>query len=239
MARPGRDPWKVLVDEITACDRCPRLRAHCDEVARVKRKAFLGEAYWGKPVPGFGDRGARLLIVGLAPAAHGANRTGRMFTGDDSGNWLYRALHKAGLATSPESRSRDDGLELRGAFITATCRCAPPDNKPTPAEMDACATFLDHEVELLPDVETVLALGKIAWDAVLRRARRAAPGVLPRPLPRFAHGAETRVVLRAGAAPIRLVGSYHPSRQNTNTGRLTEPMLDGALSLAKPIGSRA
>lgn len=230
---PGRGRWDALVDDITACRRCPRLLAHCREVARVKRRAFRDEVYWGKPVPGFGDHEARLLIVGLAPAAHGANRTGRMFTGDDSGNWLYRALHRAGLATSPEAGSRDDGLELRGAFITATCRCAPPDNKPTPAEMDACAIFLDREIELIPEVDTVFALGKIAWDAVLRRARRADPGALPRPLPRFAHGAETRVSLRAGAARVRLVGSYHPSRQNTSTGRLTEPMLDAALALAK------
>ncbi len=189
-------------------------------------------------MPGFGDRRARLLVVGLAPAAHGANRTGRMFTGDESGRWLYRALWRAGLSSAETSESRDDGLELSGAYITAVCRCAPPANRPTPAEMAACAPFLDREIDALGGLRVVLALGRIAWDAVLRRGRRAAPGALPRPLPRFAHGAEAEVTLVAGAPPVRLVGSYHPSRQNTHTRRLTEPMLDRAVRrAARGLGS--
>jgi uracil-DNA glycosylase family 4 len=174
--------WGRLERRIVRCERCPRLRAHCREVARVKRRAFRTETYWGRPVPGFGDRRARILVVGLAPAAHGANRTGRMFTGDSSGEWLYRALHGVGLASRPESISRDDGLRLTGAFITAGCRCAPPDNKPLPSELLACSGYLDREIELLGGLRVVVALGKIAWDTVLARARRA--GSLPRPRPR-------------------------------------------------------
>ncbi len=222
MRRP--DAWDRLAREITGCTRCPRLRAHCLEVARVRRRAFRDETYWGLPVPGFGDPRARLLIVGLAPAAHGANRTGRMFTGDSSGSWLARAMHAAGLASRDDSISRDDGLVYRGAFVTAACRCAPPGNRPTPAELAACAPFLDREIELLASVRVVLALGRIAWDAVLRRARLEGPGAVPRPLPSFAHGAETRVVLRRGKPPVILLGSYHPSRQNTQTGKLTGEM---------------
>jgi uracil-DNA glycosylase family 4 len=217
--------WDRLERRIVRCERCPRLREHCREVARVKRRAYRDETYWGRPVPGFGDRSARILVVGLAPAAHGANRTGRMFTGDSSGEWLYRALHAAGLASRPESIARDDGLTLRGAFITAGCRCAPPDNRPEPSELDACAEYLDHEIELLSDLRVVVALGKIAWDTVIRRSARVAPGSLPRPRPAFSHGAEAGLVLSRAAGPVRVLGSYHPSRQNTHTRRLTRPML--------------
>lgn len=217
--------WERLNAEIVSCARCPRLRAHCEEVARVKRRAFRDEIYWGKPVPGFGDRRARVLLCGLAPAAHGANRTGRMFTGDDSGNWLYAALHRAGLASQPTSTGVHDGLELRGAFITASARCAPPDNKPTPGELAACAPFLAREIELLDRVYVVIALGQIAWNTVLRQAAR-----VPSPRPKFAHGAEARIQL--GGRDMTILGCYHPSRQNTNTGRLTRPMLDRVLRRA-------
>ena len=219
-----RSAQERLAREIAECTRCPRLRAHCIEVARVRRRAYREETYWGLPVPGFGDPSARVLIVGLAPAAHGANRTGRMFTGDSSGTWLARAMHGAGLASRSDSVSRDDGLALRGAFVTAACRCAPPGNRPSPAELAACAPFLEREIGLLDEVRVVLALGKIAWDAVIRQARAAGPGAVPRPMPAFAHGAETRVALRRGSPPVILLGSYHPSRQNTQTGKLTREM---------------
>jgi uracil-DNA glycosylase len=226
------DAWSRLNGDIVACSRCPRLRSHCEEIARVKRRAFRDEDYWGRPVPGFGDRNARVVLVGLAPAAHGANRTGRMFTGDDSGNWLYAALHAAGFSNQPSSVHAGDGLALRDAFITASARCAPPDNKPTPEEMTRCAPFLDREFELLDRVRVVIALGGIAWSTVLRRAARVDPSTVPKPLPRFGHGAETVVRLRSGASPVTLLGSYHPSRQNTNTGRLTRAMLDDVLRRA-------
>ena len=231
------DVWARLEGEIAQCTRCPRLRTHCETIAMAKRRAFRDETYWGKPVPGFGDRQARILLVGLAPAAHGANRTGRMFTGDDSGNWLYEALHRAGLANQPGSRHADDGLALRSAFITASARCAPPDNKPTPEELAHCASFLDREIELLPDVRVVVALGKIAWDTVLRRAARA--GEAPRPRPAFGHGEIASIRLRTEGPKIALVGSYHPSRQNTNTGKLTRAMLDDVLRRAVVLSRRA
>jgi uracil-DNA glycosylase family 4 len=227
--------WDRLNGEIVACERCPRLRAHCIEIARVKRRAFRNETYWGRPVPGFGDTAARLLLCGLAPAAHGANRTGRMFTGDDSGNWLYAALHRAGFASQAASVGRDDGLALSGAFISASARCAPPDNKPTPAELTACAPFLDREIALLSDLRVVVALGQIAWTTVLGHARRIDPASVPSPRPRFAHGAETQLRVGSGLAPVTLLGSYHPSRQNTNTGRLTRPMLDAVLLRARAL----
>lgn len=211
------------------CAACPRLRAHCAEVARVKRRAYRDETYWGRPVPGFGDRGARILFVGLAPAAHGANRTGRMFTGDRSGEWLYGALHRAGLANRPDSVRREDGLALRGAWISAVCRCAPPANKPTREEMERCARWLDEELELLADLRVVVALGKIAWDALIRRALALDAGRVPSPRPRFGHLAEMRLAL---PAPLPVVGSYHPSQQNTQTGTLTRPMLDRAMRRA-------
>jgi uracil-DNA glycosylase family 4 len=229
--------WSRLDRDVVRCERCPRLIAHCREVARVKRRAYLDEDYWGRPLPGFGDRRARILLLGLAPAAHGANRTGRMFTGDRSGDWLYRALHRAGLANQPTSVSRDDGLKLRGAYISAACRCAPPGNRPTRDELERCAPYLDRELELLGGLRVVLALGGIAWDTALRCARRVAPGDVPRPRPRFGHGAESRLRLRAGA-PLWLVASYHPSQQNTLTGRLTEPMLDRVVGRAVDL-SRA
>jgi len=212
--------------EIVGCTRCPRLLAHCREVARVRVRRHRDEDYWGRPVPSFGDPRARLLVLGLAPAAHGANRTGRMFTGDSSGDWLYRALHRAGFASAARSVARDDGLDLRGAWITATAHCAPPDNRPTPDEIRRCQPFLEREIEALADLRAVLALGRIAWDAALRVQR--ARGVEPTDRVPFAHGATL-----AWDDGLRMVGSYHPSRQNTQTGRLDERMLDLAVALAR------
>jgi uracil-DNA glycosylase family 4 len=203
-----------------------------ERVALEKRRAYAAETYWGRPVPGFGDPGASLLVVGLAPGAHGANRTGRMFTGDGSGDFLYPALFHAGLATQPGSRARGDGLALRGAFVTAACRCAPPGNRPAPGELDACAPFLDRELALLRGVRTALCLGAIAWEAMLGvLVRRGA--LLPRPRPRFAHGAE----LALPGMPV-LVASYHVSRQNTQTGRLTPAMFDAVVRRAKLLAER-
>ncbi len=202
-----------------ACTRCARLRAHCADVATVRRAAYRDEAYWGRPLPGFGDPAARLLIVGLAPGAHGANRTGRMFTGDRSGLFLMTALHEAGFASIPRSESRRDGLELRDAWITAAVRCAPPDNKPTPQEFDACLPFLDREWAALPRVQVVVTLGKLAWDAAWRVLTGRAQGLRPRPP--FGHGATVRAPQHG---PL-LLGAFHPSQQNTFTGRLTPEML--------------
>lgn len=203
---------------IVACTRCPRLRAHCLRVAREKKREFRDLAYWGKPVPGFGDRRARLLIVGLAPAAHGANRTGRMFTGDSSGNWLYDALHRFGFASQPTATARDDGLVLSDCYIGAAARCAPPGNKPSRSELDRCRPYLAAELALLSRVRVVVTLGRVAHESWLKAAGwwTALP---PRTRPRFAHGALS--VLPDGAI---VIASYHPSRQNTNTGRLTRPM---------------
>jgi uracil-DNA glycosylase family 4 len=196
-----------------------------EQVAREKRAAFAAETYWGRPVPGFGDPGARLLVVGLAPAAHGANRTGRMFTGDRSGEWLYRALHRAGFANQAESTRRGDGLALDGAFVTAPVRCAPPQNAPTAEERSACRPWLEAEIELLPDVAVIVCLGGIAYGEVMRVL--TAKGIrIPRPRPRFSHGVEV-----ATSGP-RVVCSYHPSQQNTFTGRLTEAMLDAVFASA-------
>ena len=204
--------------EVIACTRCPRLVAHCRRVAQEKRRAYRDWQYWGRPVPGFGDPGARVLILGLAPGAHGSNRTGRMFTGDGSGNFLYPVLHQAGFASQPEAAERNDGLRLRGAYITAAVRCAPPGNKPLPAELARCAPFLEREVAGLKDVRVVVALGKVAFDAYLGLLQRA--GVIPnRRGLRFAHGARYR--LPGGQT---LLTSYHPSQQNTNTGKLTRKM---------------
>jgi uracil-DNA glycosylase family 4 len=211
---------------------------HCREVARVKRRAYRDDDYWGRPVPGFGDRRARILLLGLAPGAHGANRTGRMFTGDRSGEWLYAALHRAGLASRPDSLGPGDGLQLDGAFISAVCRCAPPANRPTRDEMDRCSDYLDREFELLGDARVVLALGQIAWEAALRRVRRIG-GPVPSPKPRFGHGAEIALDLRGDGGPCRLLGSYHPSQQNTLTGRLTRPMLDRVIRRAVTLAGRA
>lgn len=226
--------WRELNQAMIDCRRCPRLVEHRENVAREKRRQFADEAYWGRPVTGFGDHQARVLIVGLAPAAHGANRTGRMFTGDRSGDWLYAALHAAGFASQPTSVRRDDGLGLRDAFISATARCAPPDNRPLPEELATCRDYLVEEIHLLREMRVVVALGQIALDGFLR-AWAAAAHPLPRPRPKFAHGAECRLDER-----ITLLTSYHPSQQNTFTGRLTRPMLDAVFQRAREIlGVRA
>lgn len=204
--------------ELIECRRCPRLVAWREEVAVAKRAAFRDSDYWGRPVPGFGDPAARLVIVGLAPAAHGANRTGRMFTGDRSGDWLYRALHRAGYANQAESVDRTDGLEIRDCYITSMVHCAPPDNKPTTQEKATCAGWLRRELDLLVSTRVIVALGQLAYTQVLRRFG----GDAPRPRPRFGHGQEVQV---GGDGPL-LIASYHPSQQNTFTGRLTEDMLD-------------
>jgi uracil-DNA glycosylase family 4 len=219
----------ALAREIAACELCPRLRDWCRKVAKEKRRAYRDETYWGRPVPGFGDAGARLLVVGLAPAAHGGNRTGRVFTGDSSGDWLYEALHRFGFANQPESAGRDDGLRLLGAYVTASGRCAPPANKPAPAELERCRPFLEREIALLGDVRVVVLLGRIAWERWLRAAGgwQRLPA---RERPRFAHGAES--VLPDGT---HVLCSYHPSRQNTHTGRLTRPMWHAVFRRARAI----
>ncbi len=243
---------ETIAREVVACRRCPRLVEWRGRVAREKRAAFRDETYWGRPVPGFGDPDAWLLVVGLAPAAHGANRTGRMFTGDRSGDWLYRALHRAGLASQPESTARGDGLELRGVYITAAVRCAPPANRPLPAERDACRPYLERELEAMRELRVIVALGGYAFASV-RRSLRDRGGAVPRPTPKFGHGVELDVRglphdvggsgftgVAAGRSAggggdrswpwrtdtVRLVASYHPSQQNTFTGKLTEPMFD-------------
>jgi uracil-DNA glycosylase family 4 len=215
-----------LEREIVGCRRCPRLVAHRELIARVKRRQFRDEDYWGRPLPGFGDPAARLLIVGLAPAAHGGNRTGRMFTGDQSGDWLFRALHDAGFANQALSVSRNDGLVLRDAFITAAARCAPPDNKPTLEELARCRPYLMRERALLARVRVIVALGRIAFATVLG-VERAAGTSLPRPLPRFEHGAVSVV------GEHTLIASYHPSRQNTQTGKLSRAMLGAVFARAR------
>lgn len=219
---------------IVRCRRCPRLVAWREKVAGAKRAAYQGWTYWGRPVPGFGDSRAWLLIVGLAPAAHGANRTGRMFTGDRSGDFLYAALHRAGLADQPESRSRDDGLRLRGTYITAAVRCAPPANKPRPRERANCREYLETELDLLGSVRVILTLGGYAFRHVLRILRDADFPV-PSPAPKFGHG---EVVDLGGRFPA-LVASYHPSQQNTFTGKLTPEMLDAVLARAAGLAGPA
>jgi uracil-DNA glycosylase len=214
----------ALEAEVHDCSRCPRLVAWREEVAQVKRAAFADQTYWGRPIGGFGDPAARIVVLGLAPAAHGANRTGRVFTGDRSGDFLYAALHRAGMANQPHAVSRDDGLELRDVWITAAVRCAPPANKPTPQERDTCLPWSVRELALLRDeVRVVLCLGAFAWEAALRL--RLAQGLdVPRPKPRFGHGA----LWTPDRGPL-LLGSFHVSQQNTFTGRLTPPMLDAAI----------
>lgn len=214
---------------VMTCTRCPRLRSYCASVAREKRAAFRHEHYWGRPVPGFGDPSARLLVVGLAPGAHGANRTGRLFTGDSSGEFLMRSLHRAGFASLPTSHSRDDGLVLSGAYISAAVRCAPPANKPAPEEIERCLSFLAAELRALDRLAVIVALGRIAFDAVLRVL--ADRGVCLRPRPQFTHGQH---LVPGHGLPV-VIASYHPSRQNTNTGRLTESMFDQIFHAARRL----
>ncbi len=217
---------------IVSCERCPRLRDYCRRIAREKKRAYRDDAYWGRPVPGFGDPRARLLIVGLAPAAHGANRTGRVFTGDGvggSGDFLMSALHRTGFASMPTSRHADDGLTLDDAYIVATVRCAPPDNKPLPEEITRCQPHLDAELAALPRVRVVVALGRIGFDAWLQVMKRQ--GLARSPRPAFGHG----VVARFGDAAPVLVGCYHPSRQNTNTGVLTATMMEEVFRTARKL----
>lgn len=258
-----REALAELREEVVACRRCPRLVQWREDVAREKRAAFEDQEYWGRPVPGFGDPGAWLLAVGLAPAAHGANRTGRMFTGDRSGDWLFRALHRAGLASQGEARSRDDGLTLFGTWITAAVRCAPPGNRPTPDERGNCRPYLEREVDLLRDVEVVVALGGYAYRHVMRIFRDRGWDV-PSPMPDFGHGREVRLrrgredadgaddpegggesasgAAGSGGGPradgLHLLTSYHPSQQNTFTGTLTEPMFDAVWERAVELGPR-
>jgi uracil-DNA glycosylase family 4 len=216
----GKNALAVLASEIEACTRCPRLTVYRAEVAAVKRRAFADWNYWGKPVPGFGDPAGRIWIVGLAPGAHGANRTGRVFTGDRSGDFLFASLHRCGLANQPCSISRDDGLKLCDCFISATARCAPPANRPLPEEVANCSEYLDREWELLENKRVILALGAIAWNAVLALAARNGCRLDP-PRPAFGHGARNKL-----CEDLMLVGSYHVSQQNTFTGRLTAKMFD-------------
>jgi uracil-DNA glycosylase family 4 len=203
---------------VIACERCPRLRGHCLRIARQKRRAYAEDAYWGRPVPGFGDAGAGLLVVGLAPAAHGGNRTGRVFTGDPSGDWLFEALHRFGFASQPRSTARDDGMRLTGCYIAAAVRCAPPQNRPTRREEERCRRYLEAELALLPRLAVVLALGRFAHDAWLRASGWWST-LPPRDRPHFAHGARSRL-----PDGMTLIASYHPSRRNTNTGMLTRAM---------------
>jgi uracil-DNA glycosylase len=221
---------QALQKEVVGCTRCPRLREYCLRVAEEKRRAYREWDYWGLPVPSFGDPEARILVVGLAPAAHGANRTGRMFTGDRSGLWLYRALYQAGFANQPESTHRDDGLTLKGVYISAAVRCAPPDNKPLPEEIRNCRRFLDRELDLLADLRVVVALGKIAFDTYLDLLKLR--GVIrSRAVCAFGHDCEFTI----GPDLPALISSYHPSQQNTSTGKLTEKMLLAVFLRAKKL----
>ena len=223
---PGPRALESLTEEIVQCRRCPRLVEWRERVAREKRAAFAGWEYWGRPVPGFGDPEARILIVGLAPAAHGGNRTGRIFTGDRSGDFLFASLHRVGLANQPTSIARDDGLRLLGCYVAAIVRCAPPANRPTPVERDTCLPYLAREIQLLPRLRVLVALGSFAWDGALR-ALGAVGHRADGARPRFGHGAETVL------GPYRLIGAYHPSQQNTFTGKLTPGMLDAVVERAR------
>jgi uracil-DNA glycosylase family 4 len=217
-----------LEREVISCRRCPRLVGWREEVARVRRAAFASEEYWGRPLPGFGDPEARVLLVGLAPAAHGGNRTGRIFTGDRSGDWLFAALFRCGFANQPTSVARDDGLRLTGAWVAAAVRCAPPANRPLPSERDNCLPYLVRELALLSSVREIVALGSFAWDAALRTlSGLGEPRVRPRP--KFGHGAQAEI------GRFTLLGCFHPSQQNTFTGKLTEPMMDDVLGTARAL----
>jgi uracil-DNA glycosylase family 4 len=222
------DALGALTEEMVACSACPRLVAWREQVAREKRAAYQGEEYWGRPVPGFGDPAARVLIVGLAPAAHGGNRTGRIFTGDRSGDWLFGSLHRTGYASQPTSTRPDDGLALRDAYVAAAVRCAPPANMPTPDERDRCLPYLVRELALLERVRVIVVLGKFAYDAAARVVADVG-SPLPKPRPRFAHGVEVR------SERYVVLGSFHPSQQNTFTGKLTEPMLDEIFDRARVL----
>jgi uracil-DNA glycosylase len=215
--------------EVIACRRCPRLVAWREQVARVKRASFASEEYWGKPLPGFGDPEAAVLVVGLAPAAHGGNRTGRIFTGDRSGDWLFGSLYRTGFANQPTSVTRDDGLRLTGCYIAAAVRCAPPANKPTPGERDNCLPYLVRELRLLESVRVIVTLGSFGWDAAFRVLADLGGLAIPRPRPKFGHGAE------ASVGQFVVLGCYHPSQQNTFTGKLTEPMIDAVFGRAKAL----
>ena len=223
---------RQLNEELVACRRCPRLVKHCQAAGANPPKRYRGQTYWSRPLPGFGDPNARVLVVGLAPAAHGGNRTGRVFTGDRSGDWLFAALHRAGFANQPTSEHPADGLRLTAAYVAAVVRCAPPANKPTPAERDNCLPYLVRELRLLADVRVMVALGSFAWDGALAALRLAGHEV-PRPKPRFGHGAEAQV------GPYTLLGCFHPSQQNTFTGKLTEPMLDDVFQRARVLAGPA
>jgi uracil-DNA glycosylase family 4 len=231
MSSGGGEALRELADEVHACRRCPRLVEWREGCAADPPRRYRGEEYWARPLDGFGDPAARLVVVGLAPAAHGANRTGRMFTGDRSGEWLYAALHRAGYANRAESERRGDGLALRDAYVTAVVRCAPPANRPTPQERDTCLPYLERELELPQSCRVLLALGSFAWDGALRAAR-ALGAEVPRPKPRFGHGAE------ADLGRWRLLGCFHPSQQNTFTGKLTVPMIDAAFARARELAGR-
>jgi len=222
------DSLDSLAAEIVECRRCPRLVEWRELAAANPPRRYQGQEYWGRPLPGFGDPKARVIVLGLAPAAHGGNRTGRVFTGDRSGDWLYAALHRAGFANQAESVHRDDGLRLRDAYVTAVNRCPPPANKPTPAERDNCVPYLVRELGLLESASVIVTLGSYAWDGALRGLRQLGEET-PRPKPRFAHGAEVRI------GRFNLLGCYHPSQQNTFTGKLTEPMLDAIFTRAREL----
>jgi uracil-DNA glycosylase family 4 len=228
-APPVADSLKILSSGIIECRRCPRLRDYCDEIGREKRRAFADWSYWARPVPGFGDVKAAIWIIGLAPGAHGANRTGRVFTGDRSGDFLFAALHRAGMANQPHSTHREDGLSLRGVYISAAARCAPPENKPLPMEIANCAPFLDREWHLLQNARVLLALGKIGWDAAIALAMRNGCE-FPEGKASFGHGAQMRLNSNRW-----LIGSYHVSQQNTFTGKLTPVMFDKVLDRCRDL----
>jgi uracil-DNA glycosylase len=218
----------ALAEEVVVCRRCPRLVEWREVVAANPPRRYRGEDYWGRPLPGFGDPAARVVVLGLAPAANGGNRTGRVFTGDRSGDWLYAAMHRAGFANQARSEHRDDGLRLIGAYVTAVNRCPPPANRPTPVERDNCLPYLVRELRLLHGARVIVALGAYAWDGALRALREAGEEI-PRPRPRFGHGAEAEV------GRLTLLGCYHPSQQNTFTGKLTQPMLDAVFARAREL----